>query len=100
MGGWGSGSRYGSKDTTDGYRKLDVRHLQREGCLERRYSFGLERTCKGQPRGDIRIFPDADRVTTLISSVCCEDGNKGERFGWLDDRLPRMNAKKGDCDGL
>ena len=34
MGGYGSGHRYSSKNTTSAYRRIDVRRWQREGLLE------------------------------------------------------------------
>ena len=33
MGGFGNGKRYGSKDTTSSYKRLDIRFLQRKGLL-------------------------------------------------------------------
>jgi hypothetical protein len=34
VGGWGSGRRSGLRETTEGYRSIDVRRWQREGNLE------------------------------------------------------------------
>ena len=62
MGGYGSGRRWSSKETTGDYRQLDVRRLQRDGLLERRYSFNWRWTRNGETVGDIYIHPEEDRV--------------------------------------
>lgn len=62
MGGWGSGRRLASKETTEGYLRLDVRKLQRDGALERRYLFNCQWTRNYEPVGNINIRPEADRV--------------------------------------
>jgi hypothetical protein len=63
MGGCGSGRQWASKETTDDYRQLDVRRLQRNGALERRYSFNWQwKRGNGEPAGSISIRPEADRV--------------------------------------
>jgi len=62
MGGWGSGKRWSSKSTTGDYRRLDVRRLQRDRLLERRFWFNWQWTCNGERVGDINIRPEADRV--------------------------------------
>src|SRR5437868_2536565 len=62
MGGWGSGRRWASKDTTADYRQLDVRRLQRDGLLERRWGFNWRWTRNGEAVGNINIRPEDDRV--------------------------------------
>lgn len=62
MGGWGSGRRWASKATTADYRQLDVRRLQRDGLLERRWSFSWRWTRNGEETGNINIRPESDRV--------------------------------------
>jgi hypothetical protein len=62
MGGWGSGRR-GGYDTTEGYRRLDVRKLQRESVLNRRYSFNWQWLRKNEVIGFISIRPADDRIT-------------------------------------
>jgi hypothetical protein len=62
MGGYGSGRRYGSKSTTGDYLQLDVRRLQRDGFLERRFAFNWQWTRSGEPVGNINIRPEEDRV--------------------------------------
>lgn len=62
MGGYGSGRRWASKETTADYRQLDVRRLQRDGLLARRWEFNWRWTRKGEAVGDINIRPEAYRV--------------------------------------
>jgi hypothetical protein len=62
MGGWGSGRRGASKETTGDYRKRDVRKLQKAGMLEWRGSFSWQWTRNGEPRGNINIRPESDCV--------------------------------------
>jgi hypothetical protein len=61
MGGWGSGRRIG-RDTTEGYRRLDVRQLQRESVLDRRYSFNWQWLRNKEVIGLIEIRPEDDRI--------------------------------------
>ena len=49
MGGYGSGKRWSSNSTTEDYRSLDVRWLQREGLLRE----GLTRTISWSSRGEV-----------------------------------------------
>ena len=62
MGGYGSGRRYGSKSITNEYRQLDVRRLQRDGLLERRFAFNWRWSRNGDPVGNISIRPEEDRI--------------------------------------
>jgi hypothetical protein len=62
MGGWGSG-RKGGYDTTEGYRRLDVRKLQRERMLDSPNSFGWVWTCNDEPIGNINIKSASDFIT-------------------------------------
>ena len=83
MGGWGSGKRWASKDTTADYRQLDVRRLQRDGLLERRWHFSWQWTRKGEAVGNINIRPEDDRVIL--------DYRSRERGGeWTNQEYPVM----------
>jgi hypothetical protein len=62
MGGYGSGRRYGSRDTTGDYLQLDVRRLQRDGFLESCLSFNWRWSRNGEPVANIGIRPEVDRV--------------------------------------
>jgi hypothetical protein len=62
MGGYGSGRRYGSKSTTGEYLQLDVRRLQRDGLLERRFAFNWQWSRHGDPVGNINLRPEEDRI--------------------------------------
>lgn len=62
MGGWGSGRRWASRQTTADYLALDVRRLQRTGVLERRYLFNWQWTRDGERVGYIGICPEPNCV--------------------------------------
>jgi len=80
MGGWGSGRHWQSKDTTADYRQLDVRRLQRDGLLDRRYSFNWQWSGNGEAVADINIRPEWDRVI-LSYRHCRSDGDlKSEEY--------------------
>lgn len=67
MGGWGSGNRwrYGTKSTTDEYRRLDIRRLAQEGML-RAWSWGTwQWTCDGEVIGSIQIRAEQHRVILM-----------------------------------
>ena len=65
MGGYGSGRRWSSKNTTSGYLRLDVRRLQRKGRLDPGESFRWYWTLNDQPYGDIQIRTQFDRIVLL-----------------------------------
>jgi hypothetical protein len=58
MGGYGSARRYGSKDTTGDYLRLDVRRLQSGGLLDRRFAFSWQWSRRGEQTStfDLRII--------------------------------------------
>ncbi len=57
-------SRSGSgKSTTEDYRQLDVRRLQRDGLLERRYMFMWQWSRYGEVCASVGIQPESDHVT-------------------------------------
>ena len=66
MGGFGSGRRYG-KNTTDSYRTLDVRRLQRDGLLIPGHTFGWNWTCDGETVASIQVRTETDRVILMYS---------------------------------
>ncbi|MDQ2091376.1 hypothetical protein [Marimonas arenosa] len=70
MGGIGSGRHWhwDSKSTTSDMRKLDVRHLAREGLLEPGTRFSWQWSCDGKKVADIRIVTEADRVRLIYKS--------------------------------
>jgi hypothetical protein len=61
MGGWGSGRRWGGRDTTDDYRQLDVRWIERNGYLKNGHSGSLHWTRRGETIAtiDFRVRPDS-----------------------------------------
>ena len=65
MGGWGSGRRWGSKSTTSGFCKLDVRQLQRDGILEQRFSSNWVWSRDGERVSDIDMRPESDRLNLI-----------------------------------
>lgn len=66
MGGFGSGRQHG-KDTTNSYRTLDVRRLQRDGLLTPGRAFGLNWTRNGETVASIQARAEADRVILMYS---------------------------------
>ncbi len=68
MGGYGSGRRWSSHDTTDGYRRLDVRYMQREGLLQARSTGSLQWSSRGEITGNIDFRAEADRVVLSYKS--------------------------------
>lgn len=67
MGGNGSGRRwhYGAKNTTNDYRALDVRRLQRDGLLTPGRAFVWQWTCNGETVASIHVCAEADQVTLI-----------------------------------
>lgn len=64
MGGMNSGRRnQGGKSTTEDYRALDVRHLQRDGMLLAGLSFSVDWTSNGNKVASIQVRAEADRMT-------------------------------------
>ncbi len=66
MGGFGSGRRYG-KNTTDSYRTLDVRRLQRDGLLIPGHAFGWNWTRNGEVVASIQMRTEVDRLILMYS---------------------------------
>jgi hypothetical protein len=62
MGGYGSGQRWSSKNTTSSYLRLDIRRLQRRECLKPGRSFGWQWTLNDKSYGDIRIRSEVARI--------------------------------------
>jgi hypothetical protein len=81
MGGYGSGRRWASKNATGDYRQLDVRRLQRDGLLERRWAFNWRWSRNGEAVGDINIGPEEDRVILKYRTR-----SAGE--DWVDQEYP------------
>src|ERR1700731_1852688 len=62
MGGYGSGRRYSSKDTTSAYRQIDVRCWQRQGLLEPRGFFSWKWSHDDEVIGSITARAEVGRV--------------------------------------
>ncbi len=62
MGRYGSGRRGDSRDTTDDFRKLDVRWLERRACLQTHYSGSVHWSSRGQRTGSIGLRTQDDRI--------------------------------------
>jgi hypothetical protein len=62
MGGFGSGRGQNGKDTTSGYRALDVRRLQHDGLLTPGRSFGWNWTREGEIVASIKVRAETDRI--------------------------------------
>lgn len=79
MGGFGSG-RHGGKHTTNHYRALDVRRLQRDGLLTPGQAFGWNWTRDGEAVADIRVRTEADRVILSYRHRSNGDAWKSEEY--------------------
>jgi hypothetical protein len=62
MGGYGSGKRSSSKETTSEYLRLDVRRWQRQGPLARGRIFSCQWSLRGEEVGSIAVRVDVGRV--------------------------------------
>jgi hypothetical protein len=88
MGGYGSGRRWASKETTGDYRQLDVRRLQRDGLLERRYSFGWRWSRNGESVGSISIHPEAHCVILKYRHGGAGEGGTDQEYPVFLERTP------------
>lgn len=81
MGGYGSGRRWSSKETTADHRPLDVRRLHRDELLERRDSFNWRWSRNGESVGNISIHPELERVVLKYRY-------KSAGEDWMDQEYP------------
>ncbi len=90
MGGNGSGQywHFDAKDTTDDYRRLDVRRWQREGCLEPGHWFGWQWARDGETTASIQVRVESGRV--ILSYQHQRGGGewKSEEYPVCLDRTP------------
>src|SRR5438876_924909 len=90
MGGYGSGrwSRWGSKETVDGCKRVDVRYLQRNGLLRPGGRFTLFWTRRGEPASDITLYPSHDHVLLSYRSRRNDEPWQDVRYPVPLDRTP------------
>lgn len=81
MGGWGSGRHWSSKSTTGDFRGLDVRRLQRSGCLDSGLTWTWTWSQRGEPCGSICVRAEVDRVVLIYKTR----PNRGE---WISQEYP------------
>jgi hypothetical protein len=83
MGGIGSGRDWywGAKDTTGGYRSIDVRRWKREGLLIPYQSFGWQWSRDDEVVASIRVRTESDRVILTY-----RHRSNGE--DWKDESYP------------
>jgi len=64
MGGYGSGYhiRFGTKETTEASRAIDIRILKKMGWIVPNTSGALSWTCRGKPSGNINYHMESDRM--------------------------------------
>ena len=76
MGGIGSGRRwhYGTKQTVDGWRAIDIRHWQREGLLIPGRTFHWQWLWYAQSASDLWVSVEADRL--MLSFVSPYNGTQ------------------------
>ncbi|MFC0160562.1 hypothetical protein [Mameliella alba] len=87
MGGIGSGWRwrFDAKDTTDSYRRLDVRRWAREGFLEAGRFFAWQWSHDGEPVASIRVQVETGAVRLIYR--CRSNGGDWQDLNyrvWLD----------------
>ena len=63
MGGFGSGRRLQGKNTTNDYRQLDVRRLQRDGFLKPGHTFGWQWESGNKTMATINVHTEIDKIT-------------------------------------
>lgn len=80
MGGYGSGRQFG-KSTTDTYRRLDVRRLQRDGLLTPGRTYGWNWSSGGEIVASVQVRTEADRV--ILSYRHRSTGGE-----WKDESYP------------
>jgi len=88
MGGYGSGRRWSSKNTTSDYLRLDVRRLQQKGCLEPGSSFGWQWTRNEQPYANIQIRSQFDRIVLSYRHRRRSDDWQSEEYPVLLTQTP------------
>jgi len=83
MGGIGSGRRwcYGANNTTDDYRRLDVRRWQRDGFLKPNHSFSWQWTRHGETVASIQVRTEAERVILTYR-------HRSGSSDWKDESYP------------
>lgn len=88
MGGRGSGNRwrYGTRSTTDEYRRLDVRRWAREGMLRPGYRGGWQWSRGGESVASIQMRADTNRIV-LTYRHRRGDGD------WKDEEYPVFLAR-------
>ncbi len=88
MGGWGSGRgrRFGTKDTTDDYRSIDVRHWQRDGLLTPGQAFGWNWSRDGESIASIQVRTEPNRVFLMYRH---RSGNEE----WKDKSYPVLLSR-------
>jgi len=83
MGGLGSGRHwhYGTNDTTDDYRSIDVRRWQRDGFLTPGRTFGWQWTRHDEVTASIQVRVETDRVCLIYR-------HKSRSGEWIDENYP------------
>jgi hypothetical protein len=89
MGGWGSGRRWSSKNTTSDYLRLDIRRLHQKGVLERSWTVSWQWTRNDEPYADIQIRPEPGRVVLSYR-------HRSRGGDWQREEYP-VQVVKSDC---
>jgi len=80
MGGFGSGRRLQSKNTTNDHRQLDVRRLQRGGFLKPGRTFGWQWTCGNGTMATINVHTEINKITLSYKQRSNGDDWKDESY--------------------
>ena len=81
MGGLGSGRWQLGRNTTNDYRQLDVRRLQREGFLEPGRNFSWQWKSGNKTMANINLH-------TEINKIALSYKQRSNRGDWKDERYP------------
>ena len=88
MGGFGSGRRLQSKNTTNDYRRLDVRRLQREGFLKPGKKFSWKWEHDDESTETVKLQSEIDLLTLTHRYKLGNDDWKEKRFSIFLDWTP------------
>ena len=78
MGGYGSGTRSDSRDTTDAYREVDIRFMLRRDCLKAYAMEQLFWSREGVQVASVNYVTASDRITLRYSAS--SRGREAEHF--------------------
>jgi hypothetical protein len=88
MGGYGSGRRYGGRDTTADYLRMDVRFMERQGYLRVFCGGSLYWSRRGERVASINFRTESDRIVLSYRNRARGDEWESLEYSVLLDRTP------------